>query len=256
MPSQGQQPLSERRDRALEQMKCGHQAFLQSLEGMDPEEAFVGSRWSVWEVLKHLDPVDFEDSLERLVSGEIQALPSFESREERLKRDLDHLEITLQRLRNLFASLSEEQLAGPVTPPNPRNSFPGLTMVQLIESVMHHEATHARQIEATRKFVSEFSAKERAVTFVGLETGDSTLVHASVKELVSYADYIAGTDQALNVVRPWIRGLELTFKENNEQEVLSPIGQGSPKRPVVAGSVLRRPKEIVPRPCRTGPTAL
>ena len=95
MATESQPPLSERRDRALGQMNTGHQALLQSLEGLDTGEAFLGSRWSVWEVLKHLDSVEFVDSLEKVAAGEIEILPSFDSREERLKRDLDHLEATL-----------------------------------------------------------------------------------------------------------------------------------------------------------------
>ena len=225
MATESQPPLSERRDRALGQMNTGHQTLLQSLEGLDTGEAFLGSRWSVWEVLKHLDSVEFVDSLEKLATGEIEILPSFDSREERLKRDLDHLEATYQRLRGVLANLSEEQLAKPVTPANPHNSYPALTMLQLIERVVHHEATHARQIDATRKYVAEFSAKERAVTFAGLGPGDPSLVHPSVKELVSFADYTAGTDQALDLIRPWIRGLELVLRENNEQEVLSRLGR-------------------------------
>ena len=225
MATENQSPLTERRDRALEKMNAGHEALRKSMEGLETDHAFLGSRWSVWEVLKHLDSVEFVDSLERLATGEIEMLPGFESREERLKQDLDHLEATFQRLRDLLASLSEAQLAKPVTPPNPHNSFPALNMLQLMESVVTHEATHARQIDATRKYVAEFSAKERAVTFAGLGTGDLSQVPPSVKELVSYADYTAGTDQALDVVRPWIRGLELVLEESNEEEVLARLGR-------------------------------
>ena len=225
MALEGQSPLSERRDRALQQMNDGHQTLLKSLEGLQTDQAFLGSRWSVWEVMKHLDSVEFVDSVEKLATGEIEMLPSFDSREERLKRDLAHLEATYQRLLGLFASLSEAQLAQPVTPANPHNSYPALTMLRLIESVVHHEATHARQIDATRKYVAEFSAKERAVTFVGLGPGDPSLVHPSVKELVSFADYTAGTDQALDLIRPWLRGHELVLRDDNEQEVLSRLGR-------------------------------
>ncbi len=225
MPPESRRTLSERRDRALERIDAGHQALLQSLEGMDAEDAFLGSRWSVWEVLKHVDSPEFVDSLEHWVSGAIQTLPGFGGREERLKQDVARLEATFQRLRRLFAGLSEEQLAKPLTPPNPINHFPGLTMVQLVESVMGHEAAHARQIEATRKYVAEFSVKKRAVTFAGLGTGDPPPVSPEVKELVSYADYVAGSDQALNAVRPWVRGIEFVLEESNEEQVLSRMGR-------------------------------
>lgn len=225
MATENRQSLRERRDRALEQMNVGHEALLKSLEGLETDQAFLGSRWSVWEVLKHLDAVEFVDSLEKLATGEIEMLPSFESREEHLKRDLDHLEATFQRLRGLFASLSEAQLNKPVSPSNPQNSYPALTMLQLVERVVHHEATHARQIDTTRKYVAEFSAKERAVTFVGLGPGDPVIVGPSVKELVSFADYTVGTDQVLDLIRPWIRGLELVLSENNEPEVMARLGR-------------------------------
>ena len=225
MATPEQTTLGMRRDRALQQMDAGHQVLLQSLEGLAPDEAFSGSRWSVWEVLKHLDSAEFVDSLEKIEAGETDMLPSFDSREGRLERDLDHLEATYQRLRGLVARLSEEQLGKPVTPPNPHNQFPALTMLGLIERVVHHEATHARQIEATRKYVAEFSAKERAVTFVGLATAEPSQASQQVRDLVSYADYTAGTAQALDVVRPWIRGSELVLRQDNEEEVLARLGR-------------------------------
>ncbi len=225
MSFQDQSTLQERRDRALEQMDAGHRAPLQSLKGLDPEEAFLGSRWSVWEVLKHLDSAEFVDSLEKVATGDIEMLPGFEGRGDRLKTDLDHLEATFQRLRGLFAGLSEEQLARPATPPNPQNEFPGLSILELIERVVRHEATHAQQIEATRKYAAAFSAKERAVTFAGLGPGDPSLVQPRVRELASYADFTAGTSEALDVVRPWIRGLELVLGDANAEEVLSRLGR-------------------------------
>ena len=225
MSSQHQHTLVERRDRALEQMDAGHRSLLQSLEGLNQEEAFLGSRWSVWEVMKHLDSAEFVDSLEKVASGELDMLPGFDSREERLKRDLQHQEATFQRLRGLIVSLSEEQLSRPITPSNPGNFYPALTILALIERVVGHEATHARQIETTRKFVAVFSTKDRAVTFVGLGSGQPSLLPHEVRELVSYADYTAGTDQALDVVRPWNRGSELVLGENNAEEVLSRLGR-------------------------------
>ena len=35
----------ERRDRALVKMDAGHWTLRESLAGLDPEEAFLGSRW-------------------------------------------------------------------------------------------------------------------------------------------------------------------------------------------------------------------
>ncbi len=214
-----------RRDRALEQMDAGRNALLKSLEGLETEAAFLGSRWSVWEVVKHLDSPEFVDSLEKIAAGEMDMLPSFDSREAHLKQELDRQAATSQRLRSLIVDLSEEQLAQPVTPPNPHNNFPALRMIDLIERVVHHEATHAKQIEATRKYVEEFSAKERAVTFASLGPGDPALVRPGVRDLVSYADYVAGARQALDLIRPWIRAVDIEIREDNSQEVLSRLGR-------------------------------
>ena len=64
MSPQEEEKLLERRDRALGKMDAGHQALVKSLEGLGSEEAFLGSRWSVWEVLKHLDSEGFVEALE------------------------------------------------------------------------------------------------------------------------------------------------------------------------------------------------
>ena len=107
MPPQDDEKLLERRDRALEQMDTGHQALVKSLEGLGTEEAFLGSRWSVWEVLKHLDATGFVDSLEKLMAGEPEMLPPFDSRDAHLKRDIEHLMETSARLRKLTVPLPE-----------------------------------------------------------------------------------------------------------------------------------------------------
>ena len=225
MAAQDKPTPRERRARALERMDAGHQALQQSLEGLATEEAFLGSRWSVWEILKHLDSSVFVDSLERFAAGAQDMLPGFDSREAHLNRDLERLEATFQRLRQLFEGLSEVQLGWQATPPNPHNSYPGLSMIDLIERVVGHEGTHAQQINATRKYVAEFSAKERAVTFAGLGPGDSSLVPTRVRELVSQADYVAGAGAALQAAHSWIRGVELELREDNMEEVLSRLGR-------------------------------
>ena len=47
MSPQDEEKFLERRDRALEIMDAGHEALVKSLEGLDTEDAFLGSRWSV-----------------------------------------------------------------------------------------------------------------------------------------------------------------------------------------------------------------
>ena len=225
MPTQDEENLLERRDRALKKMEAGHQALAKSLEGLGTEEAFLGSRWSVWEVLKHLDSQAFVDSLEKLMAGESEMLPPFDSRDAHLKRDIQNLMDTSARLRKLFSGLSAEQLSRPTTPPNSYNNFPSLRMIDLMERVVQHEGNHALQIEATRKYVAEFSAKDRAVTFAGLGDGDPANILPSVRALLSYADYTAGDTHSLELARPYIRGIELVLNEGNAEEVLSRMGR-------------------------------
>ena len=235
MPTQDDETLLQRRDRALEKMDAGHQALLKSLEDLEPEEAFLGSRWSVWEVLKHLDAPAFVDSLERLMAGEPEMLPPFDTRAAHLKRDIQKLMDTGTRMRNLFVGLSAEQLSRPISPYNPHNSFPSLTMIDLMERVVQHEGNHAIQIDATRKYVAEFSTKDRAVTFTGLGNGglgngglgngDPSQILPGVREILSFADYIAGDATALDLARPYIRGIELPLNPDNAEEVLSRMGR-------------------------------
>ena len=101
---------------------------------MDAEDAFLGSRWSVWEVLKHLDAESFVEALEQIAAGERAMLPPFTSREERLRQDIEHLEATYDRLKAVIEGLSEEPLKpGQFLPRSsrverssghPRNSWP------------------------------------------------------------------------------------------------------------------------------------
>ena len=159
MAEESQLTPLQRRQRALVRLEEGRKSLRQSLEGLDAEDAFLGSRWSVWEVLKHLDAESFVEALEKIATGEMEMLPPFTSREERLRQDIEHLEATYDRLRDVIEGLTEEQLAQPVSPPNPINSFPGLTMLELVERSSGHAGTHARQVELTRKYVAEFNAR-------------------------------------------------------------------------------------------------
>ena len=225
MSEESQLTPLQRRQRALARLDEGRKALRQSLEGIDAEDAFLGSRWSVWEVLKHLDAESFVEALEQIAAGERAMLPPFTSREERLRQDIEHLEATYDRLKAVIEGLSEEQLAQPVTPPNPANSFPGLTMLELVERSSGHAASHAYQIELTRKYVAEFNAREKAVTVIALGNGGVEAVSKSAKELVAFADYVAGDADALDLVRPWIRGPEAVIRADNLEEVVARMGR-------------------------------
>ena len=74
----------QRRARAIERLDTGHTDLHASLEGLDPEEAFLGSRWSVWEVMNHLDTAKFVGALEDIAAGKKDSLPPFNSREAKL----------------------------------------------------------------------------------------------------------------------------------------------------------------------------
>ena len=59
----------ERKARALVRLEEGRRALREALDGIDAEDAFLGSRWSVWEVLQHLDAENFVDALEKISIG-------------------------------------------------------------------------------------------------------------------------------------------------------------------------------------------
>ena len=215
----------QRRDRVLERLDASHKTLHESLEGIDPEDAFLGSRWSVWEVLNHLDTENYVDALEKIASGEMAMLPPFNSREDKLKEDIAHLDENHQRFRALIAGLTEERLSQPVTPPNPHNSFPGLTLLELVERSSGHEATHARQIVETRKYVAAFSARERAVTFIALDPNQPSSLGTTAIGLLKHADYVAGAPEALDAVRVFAGGAELTLNGRNTEEIISRLGR-------------------------------
>ena len=224
MPTESPLTPMQRRDAALAHLDAGQESLRQALAGLDADEAFLGSRWSVWEVLQHLDAESFVDALERIAAGQQDMLPPFTSREERLRQDLEHLESTFQRLRAVMAGLTAEQLARPATPPNPANAFPGLTLLELIERTAGHAATHAQQIAATRQYVAAFNAKERAVTVLAL--GETTEeLSRPARELLAFADYAAGEPAALEWARPWLRGLEIVIRPDNQEEVAARLGR-------------------------------
>ena len=225
MPTETNLTPLQLRARVLERLDQGHQALHESLAGIDPEDAFLGSRWSVWEVLNHLDTENYVEALEQIASGTNDMLPPFTSREEKLKKDIAHLDENFQRFRALVAGLTEERLSQPVTPPNPHNSFPGLTLLELVERTSGHEANHARQIVETRKYVEAFSARERAVIFIALYPDRPSDLGASAIGLLKHADYVAGTPEALDAVRDFAGGAELALNGQNTEEIISRLGR-------------------------------
>ena len=118
--------LADRQRRALRRLDDGHAALLDALAGLQESEAFLGSRWSVWEVMQHLLTENFVEALEQIASGEREMLPAFDARDDRIAGDISRLEANYQRFRGLIAGLSEEQLDLPATPYNPGEQLPGL----------------------------------------------------------------------------------------------------------------------------------
>ncbi len=96
------QTMRQRQARVLERLDEGHKTLHASLEGLDPADAFLGSRWSVWEVLNHLDTEKFVAALEDIAAGKMDMLPPFNSREEKLKEDMAHLDENYRRFRELI----------------------------------------------------------------------------------------------------------------------------------------------------------
>ena len=217
--------LLERRGRALVRLDQGHRALMDSLAGLDAQEAFLGSRWSVREVLLHLDSENFVDALEKIAKGEQDMLPPFSSMEEQLQSELAHLEDTHSRFRAVVSGLTAEQLSQLATPPNLSNSFPGLTLLELVERVSGHEATHSRQIGLTRKYVEAFRSREHAVSIITLGDGSPYRLPEDVRGLLNQADYVAGKPDALAAVRQMVRGVELTITEDNSAEIVSRLAR-------------------------------
>ena len=215
------QSILQRRDSALHRLDEGHEVLLKSLEGLETEEAFLGARWSVRDVLLHLDSERYVDALEKIAQGEMEMLPPFSSRDEHFRQEREHQEATHRRLRALLTDLTPEQLARPVTPPNPANSFPGLTLLELLERSAGHEATHARQVDLTRQFVAAFRSQEQALNIAALGDGDPARLSGVVRDMLNMADYVVGDAEALAAVEHLVRGVKLTMHDGNRDELLN-----------------------------------
>ncbi len=205
----------------MQRLDEGHQILLQSLEGLETEEAFLGQRWSVRDVLLHLDSERYVDALEKIARGEMDMLPPFSSREEHFRQEREHQEATHQRLRALLAGLEPEQLTRPATHPNPDNAFPGLTLLELLERSAGHEAGHARQIDLTRQFIAAFRSQERVVNIAALGDGNAEMLSPGVKDLLNMADYVVGEEKALDCVGHLTRGVRLRMHAGNREELVN-----------------------------------
>ena len=221
MSPQERESILQRRDAALVRLDEGHQILLKALEGLETEEAFLGQRWSVRDVLLHLDSERYVDALEKIAIGEMEMLPPFSSREEHFRQELESQEATHRRFRALLTELTPEQLARPATPPNPANSFPGLTLLELLERSAGHEASHARQIDLTRQFIAAFRSQERALNIAALGDGDPSLLSTEVRDMLNMADYVVGDAEALAAVGHLVRGVRLTMHDGNREELVN-----------------------------------
>ena len=213
--------ILQRREAALQRLDEGHEILLRSLEGLEAEEAFLGQRWSVRDVLLHLDSERYVDALEQIARGEMEMLPPFSNREEHFRQEREHQEATHRRLRALLTELTPEQLARPATPSNPANSFPGLTLLELLERSAGHEATHARQIDLTRQFVAAFRSEERALNIAALGDGDPVHLSGEVRDMLNMADYVVGEQDALDAVGHLVRGVKLAMHDGNREELVN-----------------------------------
>ena len=221
MSPEERESILQRRDAALIRLDEGHRILLQSLEGLEVEEAFLGQRWSVRDVLLHLDSERYVDALEQIARGDMEMLPPFSSREEHFRQELERQEATHRRFRALLTELTPEQLARPATPPNPDNAFPGLTLLELLERSAGHEAAHARQIDLTRKYIAAFRSQERALNIAVLGDGDPARLSQQVKDLLNMADYVVGEPEALAAVSHIVRGVQLAMRPSNREELVN-----------------------------------
>ena len=227
MSPEERESIIQRRDAALARLDEGHEVLLKSLEGLEAEEAFLGQRWSVRDVLLHLDSERYVDALERIARGEMEMLPPFSSREEHFRQEREHQEATHRRLRSLLSGLTPEQLSRPATPANPDNSFPGLTLLELLERSAGHEASHARQIDLTRQFVAAFRSQERALNIAALGDGDPSRLSTQARDMLNMADYVAGEADALAAVGHLVRGVRLTMHDGNRDELVNRAARDS-----------------------------
>ena len=221
MTPEERQSILQRRDAALQRLDEGHEILLKSLEGLEAEEAFLGARWSVRDVLLHLDSERYVDALEKIAIGEMEMLPPFSSRDEHFRQEMEHQEATHKRFRALLTELTPEQLARPATPPNPANSFPGLTLLELLERSSGHEASHARQIDLTRQFVAAFRSEDRALNVVALGNGDTSRLSSEFRDMLNMADYVVAEQEALASIGHLVRGVKLTMHDGNREELVN-----------------------------------
>ena len=221
MSPEERESIQQRRDAALRRLDEGHQVLLKSLEGLEAEEAFLAQRWSVRDVLLHLDSERYVDALEKIARGEMEMLPPFSSRDEHFRQEMEQQEATHRRFRALLTELTPEQLARPATPPNPANAFPGLTLLELLERSSGHEASHARQIDLTRQYIAAFRSQERALNIAALGDGDTAQLSQHVKDLLNMADYVIAEPDAMAVISAYTRGVQLTMHPANREELVN-----------------------------------
>lgn len=236
--------LSERKIKVLENLDRGHKALHEALSGLDPEDAFLGTRWSVWDVIKHLDSEGFVDTLETLSRGAAHLFPPFTSRAEKLKSDISHLDQTFARFRKLIESLSEEQLLREATPENTYNTFPALNMIELLERFSNHESNHAIQIEKTLTYIAAFNAREKAVTIITLNIDTPSQIPDNISGMLKHADYLAATAPILSNLEGKFAGLPIELLDKNYQEVVARLSRESKSGLWVVLCVSSQPSQL------------
>jgi hypothetical protein len=216
--------VDTRKRSVLVNLDAGHKELCESLEKLDPEEAFLGTRWSVWDIIRHLDSEGFVDTLESLSYGPTHMFPPFNNRAEKLRSDIGHANETFTRFRNLVENLTESQLLQEATPENQSNSFPKLNILELLERLSNHESNHAKQIVKTREYVRAFNSKDNAITIIKLDSDQPDFIDGIILGLLKYADYIAATDLTIASLHGKFTGVPLTLTEDNLEEVSSRLG--------------------------------
>ena len=217
--------IHKRHRQVLSNLDAGHKELCESLKNLHPEEAFQGTRWSVWDVIKHLDSEGFVDTLESISFGPTHMFPSFTNRAEKLKTDIEHANETFERFRKLVEGLTEAQLLLEATPANPNNSFPKLNILELLERLSNHESNHAKQIVKTREYARAFNSIDKSVTIIKMDQDQPNLISSHVLGLLKFADYVAATKDMFKSLDGKFAGVPLTLTEDNVDEISSRLSR-------------------------------
>ena len=98
---------------------------------------------------------------------------------------------------------------------------PGLTLLELLERSSGHEASHARQIGLTCRFVAAFRCRDQALNILALGDRDPSRLSPQVKDRLNMANYVVGDPEALASIGHMVRGVQLSMPSGNREELVN-----------------------------------